>query len=88
MPIKHTFKAKGNTWKTMSLGPAKAIQQFCFQCYGWDGDYHKEVKLCPSEDCALWPFRVGKDPGRRITEKQRETGRQRMAALWATATPK
>ena len=64
MSVRHTFLARGNTYQIKTLTTGKAIREFCFQCYGWDGDYKKSVRECPSKNCALWPFRVGKDPGR------------------------
>ena len=45
----------------------KCMDYVCFQA--------KEVDLCPSEHCALWPYRFAKDPyktPRQMTEAQRE----------------
>ena len=48
----------------------KTIRQKCLDCVCFQT---KEVELCPSEHCALWPFRMGKDPFKTpLTEKQRE----------------
>ena len=48
----------------------KTIRQKCLDCVCFQA---KEVELCPSEHCALWPFRMGKDPFKTpLTEKQRE----------------
>ena len=44
----------------------------------------KEVQLCPSTKCSLWPFRMGKDPDKKprtITASQRaalEAGRKKL----------
>lgn len=38
----------------------KAIRQHCLQCCGGDD---REVALCPSSDCRLWPWRFGVRPG-------------------------
>lgn len=40
------------------LSPLKSIRAFCLDCVGGSSN---EVKLCPSERCALYPYRFGKD---------------------------
>ena len=48
----------------------KVIRQKCLDCVCFQV---KEVELCPSEHCALWPFRFAKDPYKTpMSEKQRE----------------
>ena len=48
----------------------KTIRQKCLDCVCFQA---KEVELCPSEHCALWPFRFAKDPYKTpLSEKQRE----------------
>ena len=50
----------------------KTIRAKCLDC---TLDQKKEVELCPVKDCALWPFRLGKDPyltHRTMTEAQKE----------------
>lgn len=42
--------------------PLKAIKKPCRECAG---DSPKEVWLCLSKDCSLFPFRQGHDPGRK-----------------------
>ena len=37
----------------------KTIRAKCLDCCC---NQAAEVKLCPSEDCPHWPFRLGKDP--------------------------
>lgn len=44
------------------MTPMKAIRAKCLDCCC---DSAKEVKLCVSKDCALWPFRLGKNPNRK-----------------------
>lgn len=39
----------------------KAIRLKCLDCMCGQS---KEVSLCPSEDCSLWMFRLGKVPSR------------------------
>ena len=41
------------------LRPLKAIRIKCLDC---SAGQPKEVRLCPSHDCALWPYRMGKRP--------------------------
>ena len=50
--------------------PAKAIRAFCLSCCM---ESVTEVKLCPADECPLWPFRFGKNPFRKhqtVTESQ------------------
>lgn len=39
------------------LSPLKSIRKYCLGCCL---DSPQEVKLCPSKDCPLYPFRFGK----------------------------
>lgn len=58
--------------------PVKAIKAFCVDCMG--GSYN-EVKQCPSERCALHPFRTGRNPYRQKREmsaEQRENAIERL----------
>jgi hypothetical protein len=58
---KHTFITKdGHTTKLLSQG--RAIREKCLECSCWSSD---EVRECPATDCVLYPFRFGKDPGRK-----------------------
>ena len=43
------------------MTPLKAIRKKCLECCC--GQY-KEVRLCPSKDCSLYPFRFGNNPNR------------------------
>lgn len=52
--------------------PVKAIREFCIDCCGGS---RETVKVCPSEKCALYPYRLGKNPFRQkreMTEEQRK----------------
>ena len=62
------------------MTPMKAIRAKCLDC---NSTAH-EVKLCPCTDCALWPFRLGKNPNikRVMSEDQKQASRERMAKLW------
>lgn len=41
------------------LTPIKAIRKKCLECSGYQPS---EVRLCTSEDCPLFPYRMGKRP--------------------------
>lgn len=41
------------------LTPIKAIRAKCLDCCCWQ---KSEVKLCPVQDCALYPYRMGHNP--------------------------
>ena len=50
----------------------RIIRSYCLNCAGGQ---MKEVRLCPSKDCPLWAFRMGKDPHktpRQLSDAQRE----------------
>jgi len=69
MSYEHTFIYKNGTTKTKNLSPIKAIREKCLECSCWMID---EVKGCPAMDCVLFPFRFGKDPGRKKKEMSEE----------------
>lgn len=43
------------------LTPIKAIKKFCLECAG----SKKEMKTCEETGCPLFPYRFGKNPGRK-----------------------
>lgn len=49
--------------------PIKAIRAKCLDCSNYST---KEVRLCPIETCALYPFRFGKNPFRKVREMSDE----------------
>lgn len=52
--------------------PLKAIRAKCLDCCCMSAN---EVKTCTSESCALYPFRLGKNPYRKkkeYTEEERK----------------
>lgn len=57
--------------------PLKAIRIKCLDCCCGQSN---EVKLCPTEDCALWPYRFGKNPYRKreMTDEQRRAAAERL----------
>ena len=51
------------------MKPLKAVRKKCLWCMN---EQPKEVKLCPTEDCELWPFRFGKNPNKNRTLKLKD----------------
>ena len=63
----------------MQTNPVKAIRARCLDCCGGSA---KEVDLCPSKTCSLYPFRYGKNPyrtKRELTEEQRTELKARLS---------
>lgn len=64
------------------MTPLKAIRAKCLEC---SCGSPSEVKLCPMTDCALYEFRLGKNPNIVLSEEARarkaEVARQNMARL-------
>ena len=53
------------------LSPLKAIRAKCLDCMA---DQPAEVRLCPCEDCPLYPYRMGHNPNRKGIGGKFETG--------------
>lgn len=65
--------------ETSRTNPVKAIRLKCIDC---SGGHIREVERCPVKDCALYPFRHGKNPfrsKRELTEEQKEIMATRLA---------
>lgn len=63
----------------MITNPVKTIRAFCIDCCGGSTN---EVKLCTAPKCALYPFRLGKNPYRAkrvMTDEQRAEAKERLA---------
>lgn len=60
------------------MTPLKAIRAKCLDCMCGQA---KEVRICPSADCALYPFRLGKNPyvRRELDDAEREEMAARLA---------
>ena len=60
--------------------PVKAIRAFCLECCGGSAT---EVKGCTCKNCALKPFRFGKNPyiRREMTEEQKAAAAERLKAI-------
>lgn len=64
--------------KSKSTTPLDAIKDFCMECCGYQRD---EVKSCTAPMCALYEFRLGKNPYRKTknyTEEELEKMRERV----------
>lgn len=60
-----------------------AVRAMCLQCMGGSP---REVLLCASANCPLWPFRMGTDPWREkreMSDEQRAASIERLAAARA-----
>lgn len=65
--------------ETKRVTPMQAIRKKCLDCSCWSWS---EVKQCELSDCALYPFRLGRNPNigkREMTEAQRQAARERLA---------
>lgn len=66
--------------------PVKAIRDKCIDCMCGQAN---EVKSCTVESCALYPFRMGKNPyrtGRVLTEEQKARNAERLRSYRAKAS--
>jgi len=52
------------------MTPVKSIRAYCLDCCG---DSPKEVRCCPSSECPLHPFRMGKNPNAKRKMKKGTT---------------
>ena len=67
-----------NSEEKKLTNPVKAIRAKCLDCCCGQ---LREVELCPSTQCALHPFRFGKNPfrtKREMTEDQRAAAADRL----------
>lgn len=68
-----------NCPETSRTNPVKAIRLKCLDCSGGSST---EVEKCTLANCALYPFRLGKNPfrtKRELTEEQKQVIRERFA---------
>ena len=65
--------------------PLRAIRDKCMDC---TADQPKEIGECPSANCPLWPFRMGKNPYIEFSPRGLEVKRQRAAAMNAVRKQK
>ena len=69
--------------------PLKAIRKHCLDCMN---NSSKDVSNCTAnEECALFPFRFGKNPHRTkrvMTEEQKAAAKIRMQKMWESRKEK
>ena len=60
-----------------TVSPLRAIRAKCLECSNYSA---YEVRLCPIQDCDLYPFRMGRNPNRKreLSPEQREIISERM----------
>jgi len=61
-----------------STSPLRAIRCYCLSCCL---ESLTEVKLCPAEECPLWPFRMGKNSlrkGRALSDEEKKRNAERL----------
>jgi len=78
MATDHTFLNRDGDLQTKVLSPIRAIREKCLNCCNWSS---AEVERCEAQDCPLYPFRLGADPGRRkkkVSETQRQAAAERL----------
>lgn len=75
--MKNTSDTAPHTKKSAKKTPVKAIRKYCLECCL---EKPSEVRLCAAKDCALWPYRMGKNPfhGRQMTEEQKRAATKRL----------
>ncbi len=69
MAIQHTWKINDKEHAGL-LSPLKAIRQNCLDC---SAGSVVEVKACEVKTCACYPFRFGRNPGKKriLSDEQR-----------------
>lgn len=60
--------AKQHISEKAQRNPVKAIRAKCIDCCGGENIVN-EIKECPIKKCALYPFRLGKNPYRSKNEE-------------------
>ena len=70
--------------ETSRKNPVKAIRLKCLECSGGSS---VEVQQCPVTDCAIYPFRFGRNPFRTVRELSDEE-REKLAEHMRTVRQK
>jgi hypothetical protein len=65
--------------------PLRAIREMCWSC---TCGQRNAIRDCPSTDCPIWPFRMGKNPYVQISVEGLEAKRQRAAEMNAARRKK
>ena len=65
--------------ETSNTNPVRAIRMKCVDC---SGGSRTEAERCTVKTCALYPFRMGRNPFRAVremTDEQRQAAAERLA---------
>ena len=76
--------------KKTQRNPVKAIRAKCIDCCGAE-DYINRIRDCEITECAIHPFRMGKNPYRekkKLTDEQRAMYKERARKMWETRKAK
>lgn len=65
--------------------PTRAIREKCLDCMG---NQPKEVAACPSTNCSLWAFRMGRNPYYDFSPQGLEAKRKRATEMNAARNKK
>ena len=66
------------------MSATAAIRAHCIDCCGGSAN---EVRLCLALRCPSWPWRMGTNPWRSVSEGRRESGRRLAAQRAAKSSP-
>lgn len=55
------------------MSPMEVIRARCIDCCAGQ---QSEVRKCTAISCVSWPYRMGKNPWRDVSEAQRDAGRR------------
>ena len=79
MMVPHVLHRRVRAARFGKMPVLKAIKQKCLDC---SGGSRTEVKQCVVRTCALYPFRLGRNPWRReLSEAAREVRRGNVAKI-------
>ncbi len=69
MPVEHEVRNRTGGTRQVKLTPIKAIRYQCLECLGWSPT---QVRYCTSEQCSLYPYRLGTNPSRGVGDKEED----------------
>ena len=76
----HPYR-KGRPEGMTEIRPLRIIREYCLQC--GEENSRSSVESCPVKNCPLYPYRLGKHPGRKgrpRTEEEKAKARETLAA--------
>jgi len=84
----HPYR-KGHRPEGMAaMSPLRIIRDYCLAC--GEENSRASVETCPIKNCPLYPYRLGKHPGRKgkiLDEEQKAILRERLAGMRAAKMP-